>query len=88
MQRMWQFFLYQWRTRFYLTPDSNNKNKGLLSLRNKQKWIQQKQTIKTKKRSHLSEMITAEKSRKASYGASDQQSNSSQFTGQKSRGKE
>lgn len=33
-------------------------------------------------------MITADKSRKASYGARDQQSKSPQFTGQKSRGKE
>jgi len=41
-----------------------------------------------KKRSHLSEMITAETSSKAaSYGTRDQQSNSPQFTDQKHRGK-
>lgn len=44
---------------------------------------------KIKKRSHLSEMITAETSSKvASYGTKDYQSNSLQFRDQKNRGKE
>lgn len=44
---------------------------------------------KTKKESHLSEIIMAEISSKVtSYGTVDQQSNSPQFTDQKNRGNE